>query len=640
MNSSPSFPPPCGNWIPGLLKLACTVLPVTLAGVACAQPAADSKPNILWLTSEDNEVTWIGCYGNPFAKTPNIDQLAKEGFRYTKAYANAPVCAPSRSGWITGVHALSLGTFPMRSRYEIPHEQIPYYPDQLRKAGYYCANYTKTDYNIAGRLDEDCWDDSKPEGWVPNTPFSQPEWETLKQHQPFFQVVNFLDSHESRAQGDVESTLHSPADTDLPAYHPDLPAIRKNYAKYYDAVERMDDQVGQVLKKLEESGMADDTIVIYNSDHGGVMPRSKRFLYESGLHCPLVIRIPEKYKSLWPADAPGSPVERLVSFIDMPKTWLSLAGADIPPVMQGRVFLGPGEEQPREYHFAYRGRMGERIDNTRAVTDGRYLYIKNYMPAVPNGQHLDYLWRMVATRAWEDYFLAGKADSVTGRFFRPKGDAEELYDLQSDPDNIHNLIGNGACVGEAERMRQALRQWQLDIHDTGLLPESEMVRLSAGHGLTIYEWARDSGAYNLPAYLDAADRALSANPENLSAMVADIDSEDVGLRYWAVSGCLLLGENALPAREQLLEALDDDSHEVRAVAAWALFGLGEQDAAADCLSRLLQEKSYASLSVLNIVDWVGKDAAAVYPQIKALQPSTDDRHLQSISAHILASGGE
>ena len=385
------------------------------------------RPNILWLTSEDNNVRWVGCYGNVHADTPNLDKLAGEGFLYLNCFANAPVCAPSRSGWITGVHPVTLGTLPMRSRYDIPHDQIKYYPDYLKDAGYYCSNVRKTDYNIGGRHDDACWDSTKL------------DWKKLKQSQPFMQVINVARSHESQAFGEVDNTTHSPSDIQLAKYHPDIPVMRKNYAHYHDAVKRMDADVGRFLNQLQQHGLSENTIVIYNSDHGGVLPRSKRHLFNSGTHCPLIIRIPEKFKSIRPAEKVGSKIERLVSFIDMPKTWLSLAGAEIPEIMQGKIFLGPQTEPGRNYHFSYRERMDERSDNQRAVRDKRYLYIRNYMPYVPWGQKLTYLWKMEATRAWEDWHRSGKTDAVTGRWFGEKP-PEELYDTWEDPDNVVNLI--------------------------------------------------------------------------------------------------------------------------------------------------------------------------------------------------------
>ncbi|NQZ59734.1 MAG: sulfatase, partial [Lentisphaeraceae bacterium] len=368
--------------------------------------AAQDRPNILWLTSEDNNINWIGCYGNPHANTPNIDKLAQEGFQYMHCYANAPVCAPSRSTWITGINAISMGTHPMRSRYEIPHEKIKYYPDLLKAAGYYCSNAGKTDYNIGGRSDRNCWDSSKV------------NWDVLKQKKPFFQVINTTSSHESKAFGSVENTKHDPKNVRLAKYHPDIPLIRKNYAHYHDAVEKMDGDIGKALADLEKSGMAENTIVIYNSDHGGVLPRSKRFLLNSGTHCPLIIRIPEKYKHLWPADKTGSKVDHLVSFVDMTKTWLKLAGAPTPAYLQGRTFLGPDKEKERSTHMSFRTRMDERCDNVRAIRNKQSLYVRNYMPYVPRGQKLNYLWRLAATKAWVKHHNEGKTDAVTARFFQ------------------------------------------------------------------------------------------------------------------------------------------------------------------------------------------------------------------------------
>jgi arylsulfatase A-like enzyme len=563
--------------------------------IACAGGlyANGERPNILWITSEDNNVDWVGAYGNPHADTPHIDQLAAEGFQYMHCYANAPVCAPSRSTWITGMLAISNGTFPMRSRHEIPHDRIPYYPDQLRAAGYYTANWKKTDFNIGGREDSDCWDHH-----------GEVEWEKLQAHQPFFQIINLTSSHESRAHGDVDNTNHDPADTRLRAYHPDLPDVRKNYAKYHDAVKRMDSEVGTVLKRLEELGLAENTIVIHNSDHGGVLPRSKRYIFSSGLHCPLIVRIPEKYQALWPAEQPGTQIDRLVSFVDMPKTWLSLAGAEVPGTMQGSIFLGPQTEPEPEYHFAFRGRMDERLDNARALTDKRFLYIRNYMPYVPWMQHLLYLWRAKVAQVWDAHVQSGKASEVEARFFAPKGWSEELYDLQKDPDNVVNLAGRPEYGQTLVRMRGALRATQLRVMDAGLLPESEMIRRAAENNLTIYEMVRDPKLYDLPALLDAADLALQKNPDNLPQLEQLLESPDCGLRYWGITGCFLLDTQPV----QIAALLNDPSHEVRLMAAWLLIRTGEEEQGFQALEGVLRENDYAMLTAMNMIDWIGEEA--------------------------------
>lgn len=560
-------------------------------------------PNILWLVCEDSNVNWIGCYGNPEAKTPNIDAFAKTGFRYTHVFASAPVCAAQRSTWITGINSISMGTHPMRSRYAIPHDLIKYYPDYLHAAGYYAANHSKTDYNIGGRDDKDCWDSGGADAWNKRQP-----------GQPFFQVINFNESHESKAQGDVTGTRHSPGEVTLSKYHPDEMPIRMNYAKYYDAVENMDAEIGKALAELDKAGLADDTIVVFNSDHGGVLPRSKRFLFDSGTHVPLIIRIPEKWKKLWPAEKPGSTVDRLVSFLDLPKTWLSLTGSEVPAVMQGRIFMGPNAEPEPEYVFSFRERMDERFDNQRAVRDKRYAYIKNYMPYVPWGQHLDYLWKMVATQTWEDAFKNHRTDEVTGRFFTLKP-VEELYDMDADPDNVANLADKPEHQQTLNTMRAKLREWQLAIHDTALLPEAERDLRATANNTTIYQMVRDPKQYDLPAYLDAADLALAAKPENRARLNAMLSSADSALRYWGVVGLLMLGKADAASQEALTKVLDDKCGEVTAMAAWVLIQSGNADKAQAALAGMIEHHSPATLMALNVLDWARAD---IKPYVAAI----------------------
>lgn len=569
---------------------AALLLALATSSLYVAPSAANDRPNILWLTCEDNNVNWVGCYGNPHADTPNIDALAAEGFQYMHCYANAPVCAPSRSTWITGVHALSMGTHPMRSRYPIPHDRIKYYPDLLKDAGYFVGNEKKTDYNIGGRDDKSPWDTDKT------------DWSQLKQQQPFFMVINNTKSHESKAFGDVDHTSHSPDNVRLAKYHPDIPDIRKNYAHYHDQMKKMDADIGLALEQLEKAGLAENTIVIHNSDHGGVIARSKRFLFNSGTHCPLIIRIPEKFKHLRPAD-PGTKIDDMVSFIDMTKTWLDLCGAEKPDYLQGKVFLGPNQEG-RDYHVSFRTRMDERCDNVRAIRDKRFLYIRNYMPYAPWGQHLNYLWIMRATQAWEEHHLAGKTDAVTGRFFGTKP-MEELYDTTADPDNVNNLIDDPKYSDDVKRLSSELDDWQRRHFDAGLLPESEVVRRSEEAGKTIFDMVRDPSLYDVPALQIAAGRALQQDAKNIDQFYADLSAKDSGIRYWAIVGCFHLQESTALDMAVIRKSLQDDSDHVRAMAAWILYRDGDKADAQQCWNQLLRDSSYASLKVFNIIDWIG-----------------------------------
>lgn len=568
------------------------VLLTIFASFAASASAAD-RPNILWLTCEDNNVNWVGCYGNPHAETPNIDALAAEGFQYMHCYANAPVCAPSRSTWITGVHALSMGTHPMRSRYPIPHDRIAYYPDLLKQAGYYVGNARKTDYNIGGRDDKQPWDTSKL------------DWQTLEKQQPFFMVVNNTKSHESKAFGAVDNTDHSADNVRLAKYHPDVPAIRQNYAHYHDQIKKMDADIGRALDQLEAAGLADNTIVIYNSDHGGVLPRSKRFLFNSGTHCPLVIRIPERFAHLRPAQ-PGTKIDDLVSFIDMTKTWLDICGAETPEYLQGKVFLGPRKES-RDYHVSFRARMDERCDNVRAIRDRRFLYVRNYMPYAPWGQHLNYLWNMKATQAWEQHHLAGKTDAITGRFFGTKP-AEELYDTTVDPDNVHNLIDDPRYAEDVERLRKALDRWQEKHFDAALMPESELVRRAEQADMTIYDLVRDPARYDLRRYQQLAATAIAPTADDRDELYAALDDADAAVRYWAVVGLFHLQEQGDIDLDPIAQRMkQDDSDHVRAMAGWIMFRGGQQADARSAWKQLLRDDSYASLKIMNIIDWIDED---------------------------------
>ena len=553
---------------------------VSLLLVFSSRLSAAEPPNILWITSEDNGISWVGCYGGKNAKTPNIDKLATEGFRYTHCFDNAAVCAPTRSTWITGHYAISLGTQPMRSRYAIPHDKVPYYPDLLKAAGYHVANGGKTDFNIGSRDDKDCWltDGKRPQ---------------RKDGQKFFAIKNIGDSHESNAfprKPGVEVKT-DPARMVLHSYHPDLPEMRLTYATYVDSVERMDAKVGRILADLRKDGLEDDTIVVYCSDHGGVLPRSKRFLYSSGIHCPLIVRIPEKWKHFWPAEEPGMTVDRIVSFVDMPKTFLSLAGAEVPDSYQGRIFLGDAVEEAPKYHLSFRERADECSDNVRGLRDHRYAYIKNYMPWAPNGQRLKYMWTMAGTRAWEQHYLEGKCDDITSRFFKPRP-SEEFYDTQADFDNIHNLAGDPKHQAKIAELKASLRKKQLELFDSGLLPEGMRLRRAKANGMTIYEMVRDPKLYPLERYLDLSDLSLARDPANLNMLVESMNEPDEGIRYWAVCGLFLLEDTASSAIETIEKSLDDDCPEVQMMAAWAMERLGHEDKANAGFKKVKRNRGY------------------------------------------------
>jgi N-sulfoglucosamine sulfohydrolase len=376
------------------------------------QSQTPDRPNILWIVSEDNSPL-IGAYGDTFATTPNIDRFAKEGVRYTNAFATAPVCAPSRSTLITGMYPSSLGTEHMRSNYPLP-PTVRFFPRYLREAGYYTSNNSKKDYNTIDQ--PEAWDESSQKATYMNR----------KEGQPFFAVFNITISHESQVHNFIPDAQlkHDPERVPVPPYHPRTNEMKHDWAQYYDRIQQMDEQVGKILSDLRDSGLSDETIVFYYSDHGGVLGRSKRFMYESGLHVPLIVRFPEKY-SHFASGEPGSTNDRIVTFVDFAPTILSLANVKPPSHMQGSPFLGSHPTQSAEYAFAFRGRMDERFDMVRSVRDKRYRYIRNYMPHKIYGQYLEYLWQAPSMGSWENEYRAGRLNKIQSAFWEPKP-SEEL----------------------------------------------------------------------------------------------------------------------------------------------------------------------------------------------------------------------
>ncbi|AHM61145.1 sulfatase [Flammeovirgaceae bacterium 311] len=520
---------------------------------------------------------------------------------YENAFATAPVCAPARSTLITGVYPTAMGTQHMRSTYPIP-DFIKFFPRYLREAGYYTTNNAKKDYNAPDQ--PEAWDESSEKATYMNR----------KPGQPFFAVFNINISHESSLHRPVDSLHHNPENVPVPPYHPQTPEFKYDWAKYYDKIEIMDKQVGDLLKELEEAGLAENTIVFYYSDHGGVLGRSKRFLYESGLHVPLIIRFPDKYRHLAPV-APGTKTDRIVTFADFAPTVLSLANIPAPDYMQGKAFLGTHQAEAYEYAFSFRGRMDERIDMVRSARDKKYRYIQNYMPHKIWGQYLDYLWKAPSMKSWEEAYRAGTLNEVQSRFWKAKP-AEELYDAENDPHNIHNLAGNPDYQEVLERMRKANRQWLLETRDAGFIPEAMMLRIA--EDTPLYEYAR-SGEYPLERIMETAEMASLGNPDKLPEIVQRLTDENAVVRYWAATACTILGQRAAAAAGTLKQLTNDPEVAVRIAAAEALYHLGEKELVLSALEKTLQHDNLmARVQALNVLETMGQDAAPVLQKVQAL----------------------
>lgn len=558
--------------------LAIAAISATGLAIGCKQRPPEELPNILWITSEDNSAFFTGCYGNSFATTPNIDKLAGEGFLYTNAYCPHAVSSPSRNCIITGVYANSNGNIQMRSDYP-KSEVVRTYVEYLRQAGYYCTNNSKTDYNTGSIIPDQIWDESSNKAHYKNCP----------EGKPFFAVFNLMESHESsinRGQNKPVGELrHHPDKVILPPYHPDTPEIRFDWALYYDAVEDMDKKVGDLLKELEESGLDKNTIVMYYGDNGGVLPRSKRFMYETGTRIPFIIRIPEKYKYLYPAKKPGNKIDRLINFVDLAPTLCSIAGIQIPDYMQGKAFLGNQKTKDPEYVYMARERMDERYDNVRAVKDRQYRYIRNYMPFRPTMQYLRTLFGLPSTQSWANEYKAGRTNAVQTMFFLEKP-VEELYDSEKDPWNINNLADDPEYEKVLLRMRGEEMRWRKEIRDIGLIPEDEYIYYAKGGSMYDYMHSEECPFEEL---MQAADLATLGDIEDLNTFVEYLKNDHSGIRYWGATGLLILKEEARSAIPALKETAYDRAGSVATLAAEALYGLGEKEEAIKAYINILTD---------------------------------------------------
>ncbi|MBN9387537.1 MAG: sulfatase [Chloroflexi bacterium] len=445
----------------------------------------NSSPNILFISTHDINPD-LGCYagvwpGADYAHTPNLDRMAAEGLLYENAFATTPVCAPSRSAIITGMFPTAIGTMHMRSN-AVPPPEVHCFPEYLRAAGYYCTNNFFLDYQFQSPVT--VFDENSPTAHWRNRP--DPD-------QPFYAAFHGMVTHESQIYVKDEiyqkntarlkpEERHDPALAPVPPYYPNTPTFQEAVARYSDNITAMDYWVGDLLDQLEEDGLADNTLVVFWSDHGRGFPREKRWPYEAGLHVPLIVRWPGKI-------APGSVYQTPVCTMDLAATMLEAAGLEVPGHMQARPLFdraGQLNPNPRPFIFGHRDRMGETEDTVRTVRDSRFHYMRNYHPDRPYAQHQDYAettstWRELRRFHWEEsqYRGAGIVKKLLTpaqhRFMASSKPPEELYDIQADPYELDNLADNPAYAADMVRLRQALDEWEASFPDLGMLPEEELL---------------------------------------------------------------------------------------------------------------------------------------------------------------------
>jgi len=591
--------------------------------------AAAERPNILWISSEDNG-PHLGCYGDPDANTPNLDALAARSAIYLDCWSVCPVCAPARTAIITGMYPSSLGAEHMRSMVRVPAE-LKLWPQLLREAGYYCTNNVKEDYNV-----------EKP-GQVWDVSSAKAHWKNRKPGQPFFAVFNFTTTHESQVRKRPHKFVHDPAKVRVPGYHPDLPEAREAWAQYHDQMTEMDAQAGGILDELKDAGLDQETIVFYWGDHGPGLPRCKRSPCNSGLRVPLIVHIPEKFRDLAPADyAAGAKLDRMVEFVDFGPTVLSLAGVEAPAIQQGRAFLGKYSSNARDYLHGLRGRMDERYDCIRSVRDKRYVYVRNFLPQLPAGQHNAYMFVTPLTVAWRKAFDAGALPPEHARFFEPR-QAEELYDLEADPAEVKNLAAEPSHAGTLARLRAECTVWMTQIRDVGILPEADMLRRAGPR--TCYELGHDP---KLPfgEILKAADQA--SREADFEVLVQLLKSPDSAVRYWGAIGFSVRGKPIADDAAVVLEGLlSDESPSVRVAAADALATFGPNSLNEVGIAALLREADagknsyYGAVAALNALDRLDKAIDPIRPDIAKLprkSPGATQRtaaYVERLIQHIL-----
>ena len=484
---------------------------------------AAQQPNFVWIISEDNSIHYLDHFFPGGADTPNIKKMAKNGITYDNAFSNAPVCSVARSTLISGCYAPRIGTQYHRKTFMAPMpEGVRMFPSYLRDKGYYTTNRSKTDYNaVPGK---GVWHESS----------GKAHWRKRKEGQPFFHKASYGTSHESslhftaRAM-ENQPTKHDPDSVRLAPYHPDTPTFRYTHARYLDNLVKIDDVVGKVIDELEEDNLLEDTFVFYFGDHGGVLPRSKGYAYESGLHVPLVVRVPKNFKYLVKCE-PGHREKGFVEFVDFGPTILNLAGAVIPGGIDGNPFLGQGA-RTRNYTFNYADRFDEKYDFVRWIRKGKYSYQRNFQPFNFDALQNDYRYRQLAFEEWRQLYKKGKLNAIQRQFFETRP-VEALYDIEADPHETRNLSSDPDFAKVLDEMRNLMGSELRRINDLSFFPESVMLKEAMKSPVN---YGKDKSDH-IKKLVGIADLQLKPYKKVESQIKEALLSNDPWSRYW---GCVV-----------------------------------------------------------------------------------------------------
>lgn len=517
---------------------------------AC-QPFAEkevNKPNIVFIISEDNSKHYMDLFDPMGVASPQIQTLAEEGVVFENAFSNAPVCSVARSTLISGTLASRTAMHMHRKIREVPMpDGLEMFPAYLRKAGYYTTNNQKKDYNAIEA--PDVWDESSGTASWRNRP---------EPRQPFFHKESFMGSHESRLHFDPEIMQSYTPEDDLSdifvyPYYPDTELFRFTIAYHRDRIRDIDVWVGKVIQKLRQDQLLDDTFIFYFGDHGGVLPGSKGYLYETGLHIPLVVYIPKNYRHLTD-QKPGSRNKGFVSFIDFAPTVLHLAGIKVPAQMDGNTFLGKNlrrNVEKRDETLGYADRFDEKYETVRSLRKGKWKYIRSFQPYYPDALHNNYRYKMAAFSEWRDLYYQNKLDSMQARFFSVKP-VEMLFDLENDPLELHDLSQQSMHKEKLQSMRKQLNNTLLSNRDLGLIPESILLKEGIDNPVAYGEKMADA----LEKILQINDMVFHPFEEVRSSLEEKLQDGSILEKYWALNSISVFGSRAaalLPLIEPLAE---------------------------------------------------------------------------------------
>lgn len=582
------------------LKIICALI------LLIPQRAFSQQPNILWITIEDTSPQFIGSYGSKISVTPNMDQFSEEGVQFVNAFSTGTVCSPSRSAIITGLKTYELGTGNHRSNYSIP-EWVKGFPFYMKQNGYYVTNNSKTDYNVADEKGfiAEAWDESS----------GKAGWWNREEGSPFFSVFNFNESHQSRTMtnpyewylNEVLEKLPQEErigenEFDMPPFYRDSPDMRKQMARVYNSLKLTDNRIGELINRLKSEGLLDETIIFIFADHGEGMPRGKTNGINFGYRVPFTIWFPPKYEYLspWPMATQSA---ELISFEDLAPTMVSLSGGGVPAHMKGRILIGKNRSQEINQLFLSSDRSDNGIDMVRSVTDGRYVYSRNYMPYMSDTRYIRYMEIGEIKQVMRADYENGMLDSLQSSIMEPRA-SEVLYDIENDIWETKNLINHPEYQVEVEKFRTELTRHLIERRDVLMLPEYELEKISENS--TPYEFRENNNRYPVDEIYEAVKISGLRGEKEMRQQLELLKSENRIVRYWASIGLKSQHpENLMANLDELMEHVKDSYPPVSITVSSIVYNLNQDRDSQEALENyVLSDNRHLSLMAINYLIYV------------------------------------